>query len=589
MNSIKARMAIRFSILFLVCLCLAGWYLFQKTKSTLQDTTIEFMQLTSRQVSQSMDESLGMAEKSVNTIISNWSLQSILNEQSPALYYRQREQIKSVIRDASSASEYLSAVQIYSPQYGYLGFNNSPLQPYEMKNLLFDMTSGGEAPFERIMWLVSEEKLREQPYIYGIRRMTNFIGQEPLGYALVLLNADFLLDAYSRSDMALQGELLLYDNSGNVIAGSEKLDDEAADYYFQRTHRLEAGDYLVDDSPYGESLIVHNRLNNGEWHTVVVIPVSALTEKIGYIQSAWLWVSVAAVLIIIASSWLLSLRITLPIRRMQRAMEQVEQVKRGDLPPLLRETKVKEIDELSRSFNRMSKEIHTLFHQVYAAEIRRQKSELRELQAQINPHFLFNTLDSVYWLLIMKEQEEAAGIVVALSRLFRYSTGTRQDIVTLREELEHIKNYMYVQQVRFDKIAVDFRIAEGTESRPVLKLMIQPLVENAIYHGLEKRHDGGKVTISAELAEGNAVLLTVRDNGAGIPPNRLDEIRAALQSQPALSVQSEDGLALENIYQRMRLYYGGKGSMQIDSVQGEGTKVTLRLPYPVRVEGETGN
>lgn len=585
-STIRSKMAVQFSILFLVCLCVTGGILFQKTKSMLQDTTIKYMQGTSGQLSRQIDKQLDMVASSVNTIISNWSLQSILNEPAPFLYYSQIQQIQSIIKDASSSNDSLAAVQIFAPKYGYMGFNNSPIQPYEIRKVIDQLTDEGSVPFENVQWLAERADLsgNRSPYIYGIRRMTNFIGQEPLGFVMVLVKTQDLFRDFGYQENTLQENVLLYDDLGNVIASKGSLDEGAARYYFERTKHLPSGGSLVDHSPFGENLVAHHSLNQSTWHTLVIQPVSSLTEKISYMNTAWLWASIIVLLVIFICSWILSLRITLPIRRMQRAMKKVEI---GEFNLDLEETKVKEINELSYSFNRMSRRIDTLIHQVYEVEIARQTSELRELQAQINPHFLFNTLDSVYWLLVMKDQEEAAGLIVALSRLFRYSTEVHRDVVTISEEFEHIANYMRVQQIRFKSIHLKSCIAPEARDLSVLKLMIQPLVENAIQHGLEPSGRGGQVEIRADIDFDGKLVISVTDDGVGMEADLLEGLRNLLTKPERGIKRPAESIALENIYRRIRLYYGDAGTMDIDSTPKSGTAIIIRLPAskPVFING----
>lgn len=577
-------MTVQFAALFLLILCCIGLFLFERTKTTFQETTIDFMKSTSRQLSQKIDEHLKMAEASASNVISNWSLQSILNGQEKHLYYRQAQQLTSIMKGASSASTNLSAIQIYSPQFGYIGYNNSVLQPYEITDAVFAMTDERKVPFERMEWLVSKETIGQYPYIYGIRQMTNFIGEKKLGYVMMLLNINELYNEFRRMNSDSQGELLLYDGKGNLIAGGSSMKPEAVHYYFKRIQSIASGSYLIDDSQYGEYLITQHAVNDSKWHTVVILPAAVLNQKMSYMKEIWIWASLLAIITIFACSWLLSLRISLPIRRMQRAMKRVE---KGDLNQVLPPTGIKEINELGNSFNRMSNEINRLINQVYEVEILHQQAELRELQAQINPHFLYNTLDSVYWMLIDKDEEEAAKIIISLSKLFRYTISSKRETVTVSEEFEHIKNYMYVQQQRFTKIKMSCWTAPEAAHFPLLKLTIQPLVENAIYHGLESRSDGGSVTVSAVSGGADyGVVLRVADDGAGMSEERLALLRASLGKQSADSGGLNKSMALENIYKRIKLYYGEAGTMQIESEPGRGTNVTIRLPYPQKQQGE---
>lgn len=222
-----------------------------------------------------------------------------------------------------------------------------------------------------------------------------------------------------------------------------------------------------------------------------------------------------------------------------------------------------------------------------SAEIFDKQTELTALQSQINPHFLYNTLESIRGQALMDDNQEIAGMVEALSSFFRYSISRKGKLVTLREELANINNYMLIQCYRFNnRFSLEVLIDEEDEEAYdflIPKLIIQPVVENAIYHGLEEKLEGGKVTIEVIVTE-KTLILTISDNGSGIEGAVLEKLNQRIHS-PSMCVEEEGsqkqhntGIALPNIHKRIQLLFGEEYGVNIYSTIGQGTDVEITVP-----------
>ncbi|KPV47456.1 histidine kinase, partial [Kouleothrix aurantiaca] len=185
------------------------------------------------------------------------------------------------------------------------------------------------------------------------------------------------------------------------------------------------------------------------------------------------------------------------------------------------------------------------------------KAELRALQAQINPHFLYNTLDTIIWMAEARRMDQVVELVRVLSRFFRITLSKGKDWITMRDEIEHVESYLAIQKMRYRDI-LDYRIDIPADMRDgqMLKLTLQPLVENALYHGIKNKRSGGTITVRGSRLPGDLLQIQVEDNGAGITPERLDEIRALLASDTGDTVVGEGGYGISNVKQRIKLYYG---------------------------------
>ncbi len=232
-----------------------------------------------------------------------------------------------------------------------------------------------------------------------------------------------------------------------------------------------------------------------------------------------------------------------------------------------------EIAKLDSGIRNMAHRISRLLENVKQEEMLHHKMQLQLLQAQINPHFLYNTLDMIVWLVECGMNEEAVKMLGDLSVFFRTTLSKGEDIITLREEVTHTRSYLDIQQVRYRDI-LDFEIVLPADLEEVClpKLTLQPLAENALYHGVKEKRGKSKIWISCRL-EGETVVLEVRDNGIGIPKERLQELKEALNSRQRI------GFGMSAVQERLLLFYGEPYGMSVCSEYGKGTSVEIRLPY----------
>jgi two-component system sensor histidine kinase YesM len=277
----------------------------------------------------------------------------------------------------------------------------------------------------------------------------------------------------------------------------------------------------------------------------------------------------------VLAAWGISRSIYIPIKKLH---DVTSTITKNDLQALVTGDNVDEITELGMSFNIMIGKIRELVEAKTREQEELKKAEMRALQAQINPHFLYNTLDTIVWMAESKDTAAVIEIVTALSSFFRISLSKGRDWITVAEEIERTRSYLTIQRMRYRdilnyRIKVDPKVAENT----ILKLILQPLVENALYHGIKNKRKGGTITVRARQNGDNEVLLEVEDDGIGFTPDRLEQIQAELEDD-AGEIGVEGGFAISNVNKRIRLYYGKQYGISIRSEYNVGTRVTLVIP-----------
>ncbi len=261
-----------------------------------------------------------------------------------------------------------------------------------------------------------------------------------------------------------------------------------------------------------------------------------------------------------------------PVRDLGAATEKVAS---GDFSVRANTDSGDEIAALSRRFNEMTEKLQLLVDKVKEDQQKIRRTDLRLLQEQINPHFLYNTLDTIIWLMESDKVDEAVEMVVTLSNFFRLTLSKGKEMITLREEMQHIRSYLEIQEVRYrDIMEYKIHLDPMLENFQILKLTIQPIVENALYHGLKIKRAKGHIFINVQKKE-ELLYLTVEDNGVGMEPEELRQLREEIR-RPC--EERDKGFGLANVNERIRMYFGEQYGMTIESEKGKGTIIQIVLP-----------
>lgn len=282
------------------------------------------------------------------------------------------------------------------------------------------------------------------------------------------------------------------------------------------------------------------------------------------------------------AAWLISASIYRPIKKLH---DVTTTITKDDLQVLVNSHNVDEITDLGNNFNIMIGRIRELLNAKVKEQENLKKAELKALQAQINPHFLYNTLDTIVWMAEAKKTDQVIEIVRALSSFFRIALSKGKEWISIRQEIEHVRSYLTIQKMRYRdildyKIEVDEELLDGT----ILKLTLQPLVENALYHGIKNKRNGGTIIVRAQSVGPDLVRLEVQDDGVGFSPQKLAQIREMLNDDAGEISPKEGGFGLENVNKRIKLYYGKQYGLYVQSEYLGGTQVVARIPLQYHLE-----
>ena len=308
------------------------------------------------------------------------------------------------------------------------------------------------------------------------------------------------------------------------------------------------------------------------WKLVAVVPVAGLWQDSGQLVLFGVSMLLFSVFLMAFLNFRISAYISDPIRRLEH---EIEEVKKGKERMELVEGGCYEVQKLSRSVFSMVSTMRHLTEDILQQERQKRRKELDVLQSQINPHFLYNTLDSIVWMTEAGRYQESIEMVTSLARFFRISLSKGRSMIPLADELEHARHYMNIQKIRYkNKFEFSMQIHPDTEGLYALKLSIQPILENAIYHGISGLDEDGEIRVEA-LRDKEDLVIRISDNGAGIPPAVAQTL---LEEERPASHSKGSGIGLRNVHRRLRLYFGESYGLTVHSEPDEGTMVELRMP-----------
>lgn len=392
------------------------------------------------------------------------------------------------------------------------------------------------------------------------------------GLFFIDLNYSAISDLCNNNTIGNKGYIFVLDDKGNVIYHPK----QQLMYGGLHTEHIEEimaceKDSLTVRDGTERKLYTLSRSQKTGWTVVGAAYTSELLKNNK--QARMLYILAAAILIlaVFAISNILSREITKPLRRLSESMSRVE---KGEFDRAnVDVTMENEIGSLGKSYNLMTERIHTLMEQNVYEQKQKRKSELKALQAQINPHFLYNTLDSIIWMSEAGQSDEVVEMTSALAKLLRQSISNDHEQVELGQEMEYVKNYLTIQKMRHqDKLEYTIEVDPQVRHVMIVKLVLQPIVENAIYHGIKYKGSKGTLRIRA-FAESEDVCIVIEDNGIGMDDTALNIIFDETQK-----IHKQNGVGVPNVQKRLKLYYGDKYGITYESKVGIGTRATIRIP-----------
>ena len=547
------------------------------TRTSVFDNSSLYTQTIIQQMNQNIDSYIDYMENISYLVSSNEDVQSYLfgDENNPEARGRILNQFKTIL---DSRSDILNlgiigengrmlinnAQRLANPdldihtQEWYMNALNGTVSSYLSSSHVQHIISG-ERP-----WVITLSR--------GIRNKISGTGNEKEGVFFIDLNYSAISELCNQSMVENQGYAFILDADGNIVyhPQQQQLYNELQTENISLIMGTDS-DTVLSGKGSGEKLYSISRSEKTGWTVVDCVRVEELLRKSNKAQSLYVLVAMGLMVVALFFSRFISRSITQPIQQLCDSMERVQE---GDFSVSdIVVDSVNEIGSLTRSFNVMTHRIQELMEQNIREQEAKRKSELKALQSQINPHFLYNTLDSIIWMAEGKKNEEVVLMTAALARLLRQSISNEDEVVSIGQEVEYARGYLTIQKMRYkDKMEFQIDVDPSILHIPLIKLVLQPVIENAIYHGLKYKESKGLLQVKGFLENGNAVIQVI-DNGVGMDPETL----AHIYDKHKVNYQS-NGVGVYNVQKRLQLYYGNEYGITYESEKGRGTTATITIP-----------
>ncbi len=416
------------------------------------------------------------------------------------------------------------------------------------------------------------------PWVITLSRKVSFRINQNMeeGVLMIDMNFSMIEDLLNGVRLGKKGYVFLLDGENNLVYHHQQqlIYSGVKVERFEGIESRDQGSFVQKDSNGDSRILTIFPARHVDWKLIGVYYLSDLSAEQRDLTEFIVLTLAFGMLIFMSVSFYMTDRITKPISELANSMRAVEM---GDFNTQIDVQGEYEVMQLARRFNLMTAQIKSLMKQVVEEQESKRKSELSALQAQINPHFLYNTLDSVIWMAENGKHHDVVKMVTSLARLFRISISRGRNVITVKEELSHAENYLTIQKMRYkDQFEYRFEIDDEVLNYRTQKLLLQPIIENAIYHGIRQMVDEGEIVIRA-YAKDDILYFEVEDNGLGMSELvRKDILKRHDQiDDGAVRV---GGVGVTNVFERIKLMYGEDFGIDIESEIEEGTKITLSIP-----------
>lgn len=578
-RSMQMTISIFFTILSVCCMCLLGVMLYQQFTRKAENLTVENSRQLLNQTTINLEDYLRnmrrISDAMYYTVIKNTDIGSeSLEDSMNLLYEANKDKLVSVacytndgkLTEASPIATEKPGVDVKSQKWfqdaaGEL--ENFHFSTPHVQNLFDD-------PSYRYYWVVSLSRTVE---------LTRN-GNSMLGVLLVDMNYSSIEQLLEKANTDTSGEYVyLMAPDGEIIYHPKQNLIHMGLYEENNTEAAGYEDTTVKENFHGEKrLVTVKTISYTGWKLISVVPMKSFSMGMTGMRNLVVLLVALTVLAVVILNQMVSARISKPLRRLNDSVKEWEA---GNMNPDIYIGGSMEVEHLGKTLRSTVAQIRQLMDDIVVEQEEKRKSELDALQSQINPHFLYNTLDSIVWMITGERYDDAVFMITQLASLFRISLSKGKTVIKIEDEVKHARNYMNIQKIRYkNSFEVDFQIEEDILDGCIVKLVLQPLLENAIYYGMEFMDGEGEIHVRGYRKDKD-VYLEVEDNGLGMP----EEEAAELLNGKERPHKHGSGVGLVNVHSRLKLRFGEAYGLVIHSCPDEGMMVQIHIPYiPYTVE-----
>lgn len=586
--SIKSKIVILFFSIIVIITLTLGLY----SEFTSQKYVVNKISYTNLGVVKQINSNIDFMQKDITDLSTyiaiNQDVRKVLDESSSEAqnHLDQKENILEFIAKLLASKSYISTVIIYNSKGEVVesifsdastGARNAASAKEKM---IFDTADSLNG---KPLWFPVEKQSKDFIQINSSKKIAmcrvikdiNF--DKHVGYLILFINEKTIQNMYLNNIQDDTESIMISDNKGNLISGygGNILAEDRDRKMLNNLVEKEKEGYVTEKVSNKDMLLSYSSNNASNWKIYYAVPIDTLTGEINSIKTFTLVIILACLLFSFPLMIFLSALLTSPIKKLTESMKKFQQ---GNFDTRVDFKFKDEMGVLGDGYNSMVVNIKQLIDTNYILQIREREAELNSLQAQINPHFLYNTLETIYWEAEGAGQKKISEMVISLSRLFRLSLNRGKSLTSIANEKDMIKYYLELQKMRFkDKLNYTLRFDPILSDFIIPKLIIQPFVENAILHGIEPGTKDGFIEIRGSLKE-DKIQFIIRDNGVGMTPDKTKSLFSDKDTSDISVSRNPGGYAVKNVNERLRLYFKNDYSLKITSTPGIGTNVEIIVP-----------
>lgn len=576
--SIKKKMLLAFYIQIIIPMIFMGFLSYRSSEETVKRISMNYAQDMLQMIELRFQDFINNLNVISQDLLYDKKIYNILNQErgkDPLVDYEAENEISNTIKKIVLSRPEVQSIAIISNK-GKFFYADDNSRSSSIRTILpyADILEKARQHEGKATWYTDSED-GSVNYIYLVRTIYNQDDFSEIGLQVILVKKEFLETIYKGLTKSMQNIVIVSDR--NELISSRNSEDWFIKSDLIKNLQNERDSRIDNDL---KAMVSHTTISDTGWKVITYIPLSELFRDANALGRNIIVFSVITVLILSMFNLAIAMGFINPINRLVKGMKMVQKDNRI---VYIDDERNDEIGFLNQTFNEMSREINHLVTWVYREQITRKEAELKALQSQINPHFLFNTLESINWMAQLNKVPEISRIVTDLSDLMEASIGRDDRLITVEEEFKYSDKYISLLKARFeDKIEFEKEISDGAGEVKIPRLLIQPLVENAVYHGIEKLRGKGKISLKAFI-ENDMLVIIVMDSGPGIDGTELSALNRMLSMDndsyfKMLGSKHRKSIGIENVNRRIKLFYGDKYGVKIESEQGSFTKVIVNIP-----------
>jgi len=592
---IQNRLIVLFLILSLFPMLITGIYSYQKSSQAIHDKINTYSVEVVNQVAKNIEEELTRMENQTIEIAFSELVQNTLSnyeQLSEWKIYDARFRMRAEMVRKFSFSEYISDVQLFTAQgdkiiaYGDTGFTLTFKDNFR-KNLLAEIQEKNGAPVWKAVDFRDELHQISRVYpentpekSYGIiigRTIKELYEGTELGSIIIRVNENLFSDVYRNIDLGQGTEIFIVNAEGTVVStrnNNIRFNEKYPEAELIQKIREDANS--TNESfelaiAQEKNMTAYSPIKGVDWYVVSTIPFSYLNRETGQIAKDIMGVSLIIFLLAVFLSYIFTKSISDPLNNLVEAMNQVEE---GNLEVKIDDQAQDELAEAGSNFNQMVEELKDLLEDVKEKEKQKSNLEFKALQAQINPHFLSNILNTARLLADMQNADNLENFLSSVINLLHLSMNNKEDFITVKKEVKYLKSYLNIQQFRLhNKFDVKFEIEENLMNYKIPRFLLQPVVENSIIHGISAKSGQGLIEIKGFI-QNEQVIFTITDDGTGMSESEIEN----LLNEKKDNKNQFSGIGINNVKERIELYFGREYGIEIESLKSYFTTVKIILP-----------